>query len=77
MSLTDAERLTHGSVSSRVDYWYVLFSGLPHVSAEYLQRALNIAARIIPKSRKSDRITPISASNPINSPSSFFPAKPN
>jgi len=47
--------LVHAFVMSRVDYCNVVFAGSPKAITDKLYRVLNIAARVVTCTRKSDR----------------------
>ena len=53
------ERLVHAFVSSHIDYCNSLLFGLPDYHILPLQRIQNSAARLISRTRKFDRITPV------------------
>ncbi|XP_068507050.1 uncharacterized protein [Syngnathus scovelli] len=57
LTLTDAEKLVHAFVSSRVDYCSALLIGIPSKSLQRLQYIQNSAARILMRVRKSNHIT--------------------
>ena len=51
--------VVHAFVTSRVDYCNFLLYGIADYNINRLQRIQNIAARIVPNTRKYDYITPI------------------
>ena len=59
LSQTDAERLVHAFVSSRLDYCNALFSGLPKKTISQLQIIQNAAARVLTKTKRRAHITPV------------------
>lgn len=61
-SLCVAETLIRSFISSRLDDYNVLFSGLPKSATRGLQLVQNAAARILTKTRKFVHIPPILAS---------------
>ncbi len=46
-------------ISSKLDYWALLFYGLPKYLIQRLQHVLNTAARIVTLSMKHEHISPI------------------
>uniref|UniRef100_A0A8P4G3E0 Reverse transcriptase domain-containing protein n=1 Tax=Dicentrarchus labrax TaxID=13489 RepID=A0A8P4G3E0_DICLA len=62
LSQTDAEKLIHAFVTSRLDYCNSLLSGCPNKSIKTLQLIQNAAARVLTGTRKRDRISPVLAS---------------
>ncbi|KAI3367040.1 hypothetical protein L3Q82_009670 [Scortum barcoo] len=52
LSQSDAEKLVHAFVSSRLDYCNSLLSGCPNKSLKTLQLVQNAAARVLTKTRK-------------------------
>ncbi len=58
-SVSDAEKLVHASMTSRLDYCNALLGGCPASSINKLQIVQNAAARVLTRSRKYDHITPI------------------
>ncbi len=59
LSVSDAEKLVHAFMTSRLDYCNALLGGCPTSSINKLQIVQNAAARVLTRSRKYDRITPI------------------
>ncbi len=59
LSVSDAEKLVHAFMTSRLDYCNALLSGCPASSINKLQIVQNAAARVLTRSRKYDHITPI------------------
>ncbi len=59
LSVSDAEKLVHAFVTSRLDYCNALLGGCPASSINKLQIVQNAAARVLTRSRKYDHITPI------------------
>ena len=53
------ERLVHAFVTSHLDYCNSLYINLPQTHIAPLQRIQNSAARLIPRAKKADRITPV------------------
>ncbi len=58
LTVSDAEKLVHAFMTSRLDYCNALLGG-PASSINKLQIVQNAAARILTRSRKYDNITPI------------------
>ncbi len=56
---SDAEKLVHAFMTSRLDYCNALLGGCPASSINKLQVVQNAAARVLTRSRKYDHITPI------------------
>ncbi len=59
LRVSDAERLVHAFMTSRLDYCNALLGGCPASSINKLQIVQNAAARVLTRSRKYDHITPI------------------
>ncbi len=59
LSASDAEKLVHTFMTSRLDYCNPLLGGCPASSINKLQIVQNAAARVLTRSRKYDHITPI------------------
>ncbi len=59
LTLSDAEKLVHAFMTSRLDYCNALLGGCPASSINKLQIVQNAAARFLTRSRKYDHITPI------------------
>ncbi len=59
LSVSDAEKLVHAFMTSRLDYCNALLGGCPASSINKLQIVQNAAARVLTTSRKYDYITPI------------------
>ncbi len=59
LSVSDAEKLVHAFMTSRLDYCNALLCGCPASSINKLQIVQNAAARILSRSRKYDHITPV------------------
>ncbi len=59
LTVSDAEKLVHAFIISRLDYCNALLGGYPASSINKLQIVQNAAARVLTRSRKYDHITPI------------------
>lgn len=59
MSKQDLEKLIHAFISSRLDYCNSHFSGRPKKALRLLELIQNPAARVLPKTRKAEHITPV------------------
>ncbi len=59
LPVSDAEKLVHAFMTSRLDYCNALLGGCPTASINKLQIVQNAAARVLTRSRKHDHITPI------------------
>ncbi len=59
LTVSDAEKLVHAFMTSRLDYCNALLGGCPASSINKLQIVQNVAARVLTRSRKYDHITPI------------------
>ncbi len=59
LSVSDAEKLVHAFMTSRLDYCNVLLGGCPASSINKPQIVQHAAARVLIRSRKYDHITPI------------------
>ncbi|KAI2666098.1 Inclusion body clearance protein IML2 [Labeo rohita] len=59
LPVSDAEKLVHAFMTSRLDYCNALLGGCPASSINKLQIVQNAAARVFTRSRKNDHITPI------------------
>ncbi len=59
LSVSDAEKLVHAFMTSRLDYCNALLGGCPASSINKLQIVQNAAARVLTRSRKYEHITPI------------------
>ncbi|KAF7694858.1 hypothetical protein HF521_006581, partial [Silurus meridionalis] len=62
LSISDAEKLVHAFMTSRIDYCNALLGGFPALLINKLQLVQNAAARVLTRSRKYDHITPILSS---------------
>ncbi len=56
LTVSDAEKLVHAFMTSRLDYGNAMLGGCPASSINKLQ---NAAARVLTRSRKYDNFTPI------------------
>ncbi len=56
LTVSDAEKLVHAFMTSRLDY-YALLGGCPASSINKLQIVQNAAARVLTRARKYDHIT--------------------
>ena len=56
---TEAERLIHAFVSSKLDYCNGILYGLPDYQIKKLQRLQNTAARIVTRTKFTDHISPV------------------
>ncbi len=56
---SNAEKLVHAFMTSRLDYCNALLGGCPASSINKLHIVQNAAARVLTRSRKYDHITPI------------------
>ncbi len=59
LTVSDAEKLVHAFMTSRLDYCNALLGGCPASSINKLQIVQNAAARVLTRSRKYEHITPI------------------
>ncbi len=59
LTVSDAEKLVHAFMTSRLDYCNALLGGCPASSINKLQIEQNPAARVLTRSRKYDNFTPI------------------
>ncbi len=57
LSVSDAEKLVHAFMTSRLDYCNALLGGCPASSINKLQIVQNAAVRVLTRSRKYDHIT--------------------
>ncbi len=57
LRVSDAEKLVHVFMTSRLDYCYTLLGGFPASSINKLQIVQNAAARVLTRSRKYDHIS--------------------
>ncbi len=57
LTVSDAEKLVHALMTSRLDYCNALLGGFPAASINKLQIAQNAAASVLTRSRKYDLIT--------------------
>ncbi|KAI5615005.1 hypothetical protein C0J50_8864, partial [Silurus asotus] len=62
LSISDAEKLVHAFMTSRLDYCNALLGGCPASLINKLQFVQNAAARVFTRSRKYNYITPILSS---------------
>ncbi|KAI5606729.1 hypothetical protein C0J50_7540, partial [Silurus asotus] len=62
LSVSDAEKLVHAFMTSRIDYCNALLGGCPVSLINKLQLVQNVAARVLTRSRKYHHITPIFSS---------------
>ncbi len=59
LSVSDAEKLVHAFMTSRLDYCNALLGGCPASSINKLQIVQNATASVLTRPRKYDHITPI------------------
>ncbi len=59
LTISDAEKLVHAFMTSRLDYCNALLGGCSASSINKLQIVQNAAARVLTRSKKSHHITPI------------------
>ncbi len=59
LSVSDAEKLVHAFMTSRLDYCNALLGGCPASSVNNLQVVQIAAAKVLTTSRKYDNFTPI------------------
>ncbi len=59
LTVSDAEKLVHAFMTSRLDCCNALLGGCPAPSLNKLQIVQNAAARVLTRSGKYDHITPI------------------
>ncbi len=59
LTVSDADKLVHAFVISRLDYCNALLGGCPASSINKLKIVQNAADRVLTRSRKYDHITPI------------------
>ncbi len=59
LNISDAEKLVHAFMTSRLDYCDALLGGCPASSINKPNIVRNAAARVLTRSRKYDHITPI------------------
>ncbi len=59
LAVSDAVKLVHAFMTSRLDYCNALLGGCPASSKNKLQIVQNAVARVLTKSRKYDHITQI------------------
>ncbi len=59
LTVSDAEKLVHAFMTSRLDYCNAMLGGCPASSINKLQIVQNAAARVLTRSRKYHHITPI------------------
>ncbi len=59
LSVSDAEKLVHAFMTSRLEYCNALLGGCPASSINKLHIVQNAVARVLTRSRKYDHITPI------------------
>ncbi len=57
LGVSDAEKLVHAFMTSRLDYCNALLGGCPASSINKLQIVQNAAARVLTRSRKYDHIS--------------------
>nr|XP_054591206.1 uncharacterized protein LOC129155077 [Nothobranchius furzeri] len=62
LSRSDAEKLVHAFITSRLEYCNSLLSGSPQNVVKSLQLVQNAAARVLMRIKKSDHISPVLAS---------------
>ena len=60
LSLKDTETLFHAFITTKLDNCNSLLAGLPQYLINKLQRVHNAAGRVVSRTRKYDRITPVS-----------------
>ncbi|KAI5619891.1 hypothetical protein C0J50_20553, partial [Silurus asotus] len=78
LSISDAEKLVHTFMTSRIDYCNALLGGCPASLINKLQLVQNAAVRVLTRSRKYDHITPIFSSVhwlPVNLLTHYNPSR--
>ena len=61
LSSADLEKVIHAFISSRLDYYDALYSGISRQNIQGLQLIQNAAARFLTRTKRCDHITPILA----------------
>jgi len=56
---SEAERLAHAFITSKLDFCNSILYGLPAYQLDKLQRIQNTAARVVTRSKTTDHITPV------------------
>lgn len=59
VSKSELEMIIHGSVSSQLDYFNLLYTGLSKSTLNHLQMVQNVAVRVLSRSSKLSHLKPV------------------